>query len=140
MFNELEKKFEITSIEDAPLVGEVKDIPTSDNQEMDDDMTKARQSIQKTLDVAQDAIEKLAFIASTTESARAYEVLGQLITSVSNSAEKLIQLQKHKADAIKKSGKDNAQLPPGTGVAAFVGTTKDLQKWVKNIQKSEDTE
>lgn len=140
MFNELEKKFDIQTIEpDAPLVGEVHDLPVSETEELDNDMDKARKSIQNALDVADDAVKQLAMIAASSESARAYEVLGTLITSISNSAEKLIQLQKHKADTIKRSGK-GGQLPPGTGVAAFVGTTKDLQQWVKNIQKSESEE
>ena len=60
---------------------------------------------------------------------RAYEVAGQLIKSVSDATDKLMDLQKK----LKDVEEENKQKGPSTvNNALFVGSTAELQKILKN--------
>ena len=65
---------------------------------------------------------------------RAYEVAGQLIKSVSDATDKLMDLQKK----LKEVNEDDPKKGP-TNVtnALFVGATADLTKMLKDAQKPE---
>ena len=66
---------------------------------------------------------------------RAYEVAGQLIKSVSDATDKLMDLQKK----LKDVEEDNVQKGPSTvNNALFVGSTAELAKLLKNGVKDQD--
>lgn len=92
------------------------------------DYEYARGNLYSIVEKGQEAINGVLELAQETESARAYEVLGQLIKNVSDSAEKLLDLQKK----IKEIEEEKIQKGP-TNVtnALFVGSTAELSKLLK---------
>ena len=64
---------------------------------------------------------------------RAYEVAGQLIKSVSDATDKLMDLQKKLKDVNEEDTKGPTNV---TNNALFVGSTADLAKLIKGEQKT----
>ena len=60
---------------------------------------------------------------------RAYEVAGQLIKSVSDATDKLMDLQKKVKDVNEEK---ESKSPTTVNNALFVGSTAELQKLLKN--------
>ena len=76
-------------------------------------------------------------VAEEQGSARAYEVAGQIIKSVADTTDKLMDLQKK----VKEVDEDNQKTTNNvTNNAVFVGSTSDLSKMLKqgflNINKN----
>ena len=67
-------------------------------------------------------------LARETESPRAYEVTGQLIKSVGDVKDKLIDLQKKLKDVEEETVKTTNNV---TNNAVFVGSTSELSKLLK---------
>ena len=67
-------------------------------------------------------------LAGEGASPRAYEVAGQLIKSVADTTDKLIDLQKKLKDVEEDTKKTTNNV---TNNAVFVGSTSDLQKMLK---------
>ena len=79
----------------------------------------------------QDAIEGILAIAKESEHPRVYEVAGQLIKTVGETAEKLIDLQAK----MKELDKDNT-IPDKVQNNLFVGSSTELQRLLKSyVQK-----
>ena len=75
----------------------------------------------------QDAIDGILDIAKEGEHPRAYEVAGQLIKNVSEVTERLVELQ----EKMKKLKEVPDTGPKNVTNALFVGSTKELQKMLK---------
>lgn len=73
-------------------------------------------------------------LAQESEMPRAYEVAGQLIKSVSDATDKLMDLQKK----LKDVEEDIPKGPTNVTNALFVGSTADLTKMLKEAQKSQN--
>ena len=69
-------------------------------------------------------------VAGEGGSARAYEVAGQLIKSVADTTDKLVDLQKKMKDIEENSEKSTTNNTV-TNNAVFVGSTTELQKLLK---------
>ena len=67
-------------------------------------------------------------VAGETASPRAYEVAGQLIKSVADTTDKLLDLQKKVKDVNEEDGKSSTNV---TNNALFVGSTSELSKIIK---------
>jgi hypothetical protein len=67
-------------------------------------------------------------LAGESDSPRAYEVAGQLIKSVGDVADKLIDLQKKVKDVEEDSSKSSSNV---TNNAVFIGSTSELSKILK---------
>ena len=97
-----------------------------------DDITKdyeyTRGNLYSIIEKGQEAINGILELAQESEMPRAYEVAGQLIKSVSDATDKLMDLQKKLKDvnAEEKTGPTNV-----TNNALFVGSTADLAKLIK---------
>lgn len=128
LFNDLDEKFEVEKTEIVPA--DVKEfIP-------EDDTEKARETLHSLIDKGQDAIEGILTIAKTSDHPRAYEVVGQLIKTVSDVAKDLVDVKKKKHDMEKA---DN-QTKIGVQNNMFVGSTHDLMKMLKNPQQIQEVE
>ena len=97
-----------------------------------DDITKdyeyTRGNLYSIIEKGQEAINGILEIAQESEMPRAYEVAGQLIKSVSDATDKLIDLQKK----VKEVNEDEKKGPTNvTNNALFVGSTADLAKLIK---------
>ena len=98
-----------------------------------DDITKdyeyTRGNLYSIIEKGQEAINGILELAQDSEMPRAYEVAGQLIKSVSDATDKLMDLQKK----LKDVEEDNVQKGPNTvNNALFVGSTAELAKLLKN--------
>jgi hypothetical protein len=143
-FNELNDAFnipsEIVSVnninDDEKELADNKIINQSLINDIKKDYEYARGNIYSIIEKGQEALNSVLELAQETESPRAYEVVGQLIKNVSDSTEKLIDLQKK----LKDLEQDNSKKGP-TNVtnALFVGSTAELSKLLKNqLKDSED--
>jgi len=99
------------------------------------DYEYARGNMYSIIEKGQEALNGILELAQETESPRAYEVVGQLIKNVSDSTEKLIELQKKLKDLeeIKTSSG-----PTNVTNALFVGSTTELSKLLKGRLNTQD--
>jgi len=81
------------------------------------------------IEKGQEAINGIMELAGEGGSPRAYEVAGQLIKSVADTTDKLIDLQKKLKDVEDESVKTTNNNV--TNNAVFVGSTTELQKLLK---------
>ena len=115
--------------ESAVSVGVEREKPdrlTKSDIEKDYDYTRG--NLYSIIEKGQEAIDGILELAQESEMPRAYEVAGQLIKSVSDATDKLMDLQKKLKDvnAEDKQGPTNV-----TNNALFVGSTADLAKLIK---------
>ena len=98
-----------------------------------DDITRdyeyTRGNLYSIIEKGQEAIDGILEIAQESEMPRAYEVAGQLIKSVSDATDKLIDLQKKLKDV---NEEQVSKGPTNVTNALFVGSTADLAKLIKN--------
>ena len=80
------------------------------------------------IEKGQEALSGALDVANNTDHPRAYEVTGQLVKSVSDAAEKLIDLQKKMQD-IEEGPKSKQKVTNNN--ALFVGSTAELSKLIK---------
>ena len=141
MKNNLDDAFNITPTEvevDQTEVKEPVGIQKPDRLTKDDiekDYEYTRGNLYSIIEKGQEAINGVLELAQDSEMPRAYEVAGQLIKSVSDATDKLMDLQKK----VKDVNEDAPQKGPNTvNNALFVGSTAELAKLLKNGAKQED--
>ena len=111
------------------IVQAEKNLPsiTSNDQDKGNDYKYSREIFYGLVERGQDAIEGILDIAKESEHPRVYEVAGQLIKTVGETTEKLIDLQAK----MKELDKDNS-MPDKVQNNLFVGSSAELQKLLKN--------
>ena len=141
MKNHLDDAFNITPTEvevDPTDVKEPVGIQKPDRLTKDDiekDYEYTRGNLYSIIEKGQEAINGILELAQDSEMPRAYEVAGQLIKSVSDATDKLMDLQKK----VKDVNEDAPQKGPNTvNNALFVGSTAELAKLLKNGAKEVD--
>jgi len=92
------------------------------------DYEYTRGNLYSIIEKGQEAINGILELAQESEMPRAYEVAGQLIKSVSDATEKLMDLQKKLKDLDEQKSKG----PTNVTNALFVGSTAELSKLLKN--------
>jgi len=97
-----------------------------------DDITKdyeyTRANLYSLIEKGQEAINGILELAGEGGSPRAYEVAGQVIKSVADTTDKLMDLHKK----LKDVEEDTTKAPSNvTNNAVFVGSTSELQKLLK---------
>ena len=97
------------------------------SQEQNSDYKYSREVFYGLVERGQDAIEGILDIARESEHPRVYEVAGQLIKTVSETTEKLIDLQAK----MKELDKDHS-MPNKVQNNLFVGSSTELQRLLKN--------
>jgi hypothetical protein len=101
------------------------DLPNSDIKK---DYEYTRANLYSLIEKGQEAINGIMELAGEGGSPRAYEVAGQLIKSVADTTDKLIDLQKK----LKDVQEDNTKIANNvTNNAVFVGSTSELSKLLK---------
>ena len=106
---------------------------TKDDIQKDYEYTRG--NLYSIIEKGQEAINGILELAQESEMPRAYEVAGQLIKSVSDATDKLMDLQKK----LKDVNEEQQQKGPNTvNNALFVGSTADLTKLLKNGVPKED--
>ena len=100
---------------------------TKDDIEKDYEYTRG--NLYSIIEKGQEAINGILELAQESEMPRAYEVAGQLIKSVSDATDKLMDLQKKLKDV---NEEQQTKGPNTVNNALFVGSTAELQKILKS--------
>jgi hypothetical protein len=122
-FDNLNEKFNIVPLDNE----ETKAIVPV---ELEDDAAHARETLRKMIEKGHEAVDGILHIAKNSDHPRAYEVAGQLIKTVSDTAKDLLEVQKRKKD-LEKEEKPKIQ----TQNNLFVGSTHELLKAMKQAQQ-----
>ena len=101
------------------------------------DYEYSRAQLYTLIDKGQEAVDGILELAQDSQHPRAFEVAGQLIKSVGDVTDKLIDLQKKMKDLEKPQG---GQSPKTVSNTMFVGSTADLQKMLKQGLLNNDSE
>lgn len=133
-FNKLNETFEV----DGEVISkEIKKVEPKKLSEEDiqKDYEYTRGNLYSLIEKGQEALNGALELAQETDSPRAYEVTGQLIKSISDATDKLLDLQKK----LKEVNAEEKQKGPSTvNNALFVGSTAELAKMLKNGLKEND--
>ena len=92
------------------------------------DYEYTRGNLYSIIEKGQEAIDGILELAQESEMPRAYEVAGQLIKSVSDATDKLMDLQKKLKDVNEET---KSKGPKTVNNALFVGSTAELAKLIK---------
>jgi len=104
------------------------EIIKSKDDDIEKDYVYSRANLYSLIEKGQEAINGIMEVAGEGGSPRAYEVAGQLIKSVADTTDKLIDLQKKLKDVEDETKKTTNNV---TNNAVFVGSTSELQKMLK---------
>lgn len=142
MKDKFEKLDETFDVDVTPIVPEKKRVESeienisSSVEDIRKDYEYTRGNLYSLIEKGQEAINGILELAQESEMPRAYEVAGQLIKSVSDATDKLMDLQKKLKDVNKE---EEAKGPTNVTNALFVGSTAELQKMLKNVNKDMNT-
>jgi len=100
-----------------------------ERNDIEKDYEYTRGNLYSIIEKGQEAINGILELAQDSEMPRAYEVAGQLIKSVSDATDKLMDLQKKLKDVEEET---QSKGPSTVNNALFVGSTAELQKLLKN--------
>ena len=103
-------------------------------EKMETDYNYARENLYNLVERGQDAIDGILDLCKETEQPRAYEVAGQLIKTVGETAEKLLDVQKKLKELEKEDGNVRTQHNH-----LYVGSTSELQKFLKKNKQNGST-
>ena len=92
------------------------------------DYEYTRGNLYSLIEKGQEALNGILEVAQGSDHPRAYEVAGQLIKSVGDTTDKLIDLQ----SKMKELNKEEKDSPKTVNNALFVGSTSELSKLLKN--------
>ena len=135
-FKDLNETFDVEpSDSESSKIQKIEDI-SSTVDDIKKDYEYTRGNLYSIIEKGQEAIDSVLELAQETEQPRAYEVLGQLIKNVSDTTDKLMELQKKLKDVEEESGKNKG--PSTVNNALFVGSTAELSKLLKNGLKDLD--
>ena len=127
-YESIDKALNISDTDIIPAKKETirkEDAPKKNEVEKDYEYTRA--NLYSIIEKGQEAINGIMEVAGESASPRAYEVAGQLIKSVADTTDKLMDLQKK----IKDVNEDAPKTNNVTNNALFVGSTSELSKMLK---------
>tara|TARA_R110001592_G_scaffold113506_1_gene312710 strand:+ start:786 stop:1184 length:399 start_codon:yes stop_codon:yes gene_type:complete len=109
-------------------VNEKKELKTVDNSEetVDNDFKYARENLYNIIEKGSDALNTLVDVAQQSQHPRAFEVVSQLVKTLSDTNKDLLEIQKK----VKVLKKDSPDAPQNVTNALFVGNTSELQKLI----------
>ena len=129
-FDDLNDTF---NVETNIVPAEVSEIKKKEVKSNDDHIQKdyeyTRGNLYSIIEKGQEAINGILELAQESEMPRAYEVAGQLIKSVSDATDKLMDLQKKLKDV---NEEEKSKGPSTVYNALFVGSTSELSKILKS--------
>lgn len=142
------KKFESLNetfnIKAEPIAAEIEKIDAapitkvdSASIDLEKDYLYVRSTMTSIIDKGREALDNILELAQETDSARAYEVVGQLVDKLTTSTEKLLDLHKK----MKEIKEEESNSPTNvTNNAIFFGSTTEAIKLIKSQLKDIDLE
>tara|TARA_Y100000768_G_C23773606_1_gene584515 strand:- start:284 stop:715 length:432 start_codon:yes stop_codon:yes gene_type:complete len=110
-------------------------VPAVTNDDSETDFQYARENLYNLIERGQDGLEEMLEIAKSSEHPRAMEVFGQLIGKLTETNKELLNLHKTKKDISQKT-----TGPKNVSNNLFVGSTAELQKFLKKGKTIKETE
>mgnify|MGYP001416825956 CR=1 FL=1 len=123
----LDKVFNVDESPEAEVIPKTNKLHLSKGEDVDKDYEYARGNLYSLIDKGQEAVNGALDLAMSSDHPRAYEVAGQLIKTVSEVSQNLLDLQ----DKLKKVKEIPNTGPKNVTNALFVGSTTELQKMLK---------
>ena len=135
-FTSLEETFDVAAeiVADTKKVGIQKPPLERDKTDIRNDYEYTRGNLYSIIEKGQEAINGILELAQESEMPRAYEVAGQLVKSVSDATDKLMDLQKK----LKDVEEEKERGPSTVNNSLFVGSTADLAKMLKEASKAQN--
>ena len=99
---------------------------------VEDDFEQARTALKQMISKGQTAVDDIMSIARQSDHPRAFEVTGQLIKTVAETAKDLLALQKQKKDLTTIAGPEAPKQIGTQNNIVFSGSTNDWLKLLKN--------
>lgn len=106
----------------------------TDNEKIDSDYNTSRDNLHSLLETGKQALETALTVAKQSEHPRAFEVVGNLMKQLADINQQLLDVhqQKKKLEEPSKTSTKNT-----TNNSIFVGSTAELSKMIKNMNKGE---
>ena len=98
-------------------------VKPEEDQSVDTDFNYSRENLYNIIERGTDAMEGLLQVAQETEHPRAYEVIATLIKTITDTNDKVVDLQKKAKDILSDS-----EVKKVTNNNLFVGSTTELTK------------
>ena len=136
-FDEIDEFLDVEPI-DTPKENKIEKIEKKEDSTLDYEYSRG--NLYSLIEKGQEAINGILELAQDGQQPRAYEVAGQLIKSVGDTTDKLIDLQ----TKMKELNKEEKDSPKTVNNALFVGSTSELSKLLKkgvlnnNVEKEEE--
>ena len=107
-------------------------VPQDDQQQtIDNDFRYARENLYGIIEKGSDALDELVELAKQSQSPRAFEIVSQMVKTLTDSNKDLLELQR-KNKLLKQ---EEQKGPNNVTNALFVGNTAELQKLLKDSKK-----
>jgi len=135
--SEFQKNMEtIFNLPDTPQISnevEVIKPKVSDNRDHDieSDYKYARENLYNAIERGTDALDELVELAKQSQSPRAFEIVGQMIKTLTDANKDLLEVQKKVKDLKQE---EQRKGPNNVTNALFVGNTAELQKMLKGTK------
>jgi len=131
-FDDLNNTFNITAdlVSENPTEVGITKPEKHERSDIEKDYDYTRGNLYSIIEKGQEAINGILELAQDSEMPRAYEVAGQLIKSVSDATDKLMDLQKKLKDVEEEK---ISKGPSTVNNSLFVGSTAELAKMLKSV-------
>jgi len=105
---------------------------------LEDDLDASRHAIREALEIGVEALKDMSKLADAAQNPAMYGALAEFMSSIGETAERLVELHVRKATSRKISGEKTEEKSEGSSYTQhniFVGSTEDLQKHLGQIKK-----
>ena len=133
-YDSIDEALNVENTKETSIVGvgvdkTSRDITVTDKtNDIEKDYSYTRGQLYSLIEKGQETLDGIMEVAGEGGSPRAYEVAGQIIKSVADTTDKLLDLQKKVKEIEEDSPKKQTNV---TNNALFVGSTSDLSKMIK---------
>lgn len=132
----LSKLFDLEPMPKTEIIeAEAKVIETVTSDKIETDYDATRENLQDLLVTGKQALETALSVAKQSEHPRAFEVVGNLIKQLADVNQQLMDIHQQKKK-LEEPAKGQAGKNT-TNNAIFVGSTAELSKMIKNMNKGE---
>lgn len=142
IYSEEKKSTDIVELEQTSEHKLIEVFNDPDSTDLDQDIALIRNNLHAMIRDGKEAFDSLIHIAKAEERVSAFEVSNAYLANLTQMNMQLLQLheKKLKIKTMKKDNKDQPQIinNGGTTNIAFVGTTKDLLKSIKDSNEENE--
>ena len=123
-FDEIDEFLDVEPV-DTPNNNKIEKVEKKEDSTLDYEYSRG--NLYSLIEKGQEALNGILEVAQGSDHPRAYEVAGQIIKSVGDTTDKLIDLQ----SKMKELNKEEKDSPKTVNNALFVGSTSELSKLLK---------